>query len=326
MSKPRIVVSGRIFDDQLDFLRQSFDVLDNQQNALWTPETLRENMQGAVGAMVTLSDRVDEALLQACPDLRGVCNMAVGYNNIDIAACTARGVMCTNTPGVLTQSTADLGFVLMMAAARRITESERYLRAGRWTQPLALDAMGGTDVYGAALGIVGMGRIGQAIARRGVYGFDMELIYHNRSRLDAGVEQGLKARYGTLDEVLTQADHVVLVLPYTKEVHHLIGARELSLMKSTATLTNIARGGIVDENALVDALKEGRIAGAALDVYEGEPHINPRLLEINNLVLTPHIGSASVPTRRAMCRLSMDNLIAILAGQMPKTPVNPEAW
>ena len=323
-AKPKIVVSGRIFDDQLEKLRQFFTVVDNQQDAKWSPEQLQEHMKDAVGALVTLSDRVDEALLAQCKNLKAVCTIAVGYNNIDVAACSARGIVCTNTPGVLTQTTADLGFVLMMAAARRITESERFLRAGKWVKPLALDAMAGTDIYGATLGVIGMGRIGQAIARRGVYGFDMKLVYHNRSRLDTSIEEGLKARYGTMDEVLGQADHVVLVLPYTKESHHMIGKRELGLMKPTATLTNIARGGIVDENALADALQDGKIAAAALDVYEGEPQVNARLLSLDNVVLTPHIGSASIPTRRVMCQLAIDNLEAILAGKMPPTPVNPQ--
>jgi len=321
-NKPKIVVSGRIFDDQLQALKGRYDVIDNQANVFWAPEQLASHMKDAVGAIVTLSDKVTKELLVQCPNLKVVCNIAVGYNNIDVAACTQQGIVCTNTPDVLTESTADLGFSLMMAAARRITEGERYLRAGRWTQPLALDAMTGGDLYGTTLGIIGMGRIGRAVARRGVFGFDMKLVYHNRSRLDAAMEKDLNATYATKDEVLAQADHVVLVMPYTPENHHLIGAQELALMKPTATLTNIARGGIVDENALADALAAGKIASAALDVYEGEPKVNPRLLALDNIVMTPHIGSASVPTRRKMCQLSIDNLDAVLSGQPAKTPVN----
>ena len=321
-TKPKIVVSGRIFDDQLEVLQKQYEVIDNQKNVFWSPERLIANMKDAVGALVTLSDKVTRDVLLQCPDLKVVCNIAVGYNNIDVAACTERGIVCANTPDVLTESTADLGFALMMAAARRVTEGERYLRAGKWTQPLALDAMNGTDLFNATLGVIGMGRIGQAVARRGVNGFNMKLVYHNRSRLDAEVEKSLNATYATKDEVLVQADHIVLVMPYTPENHHLIGRRELALMKPTATLTNIARGGIVDENALADALESGQIASAALDVYEGEPKVNPRLLELSNIVMTPHIGSASTPTRRSMCQLAIDNLDAVLSGRPAKTPVN----
>lgn len=321
-TKPKIVVSGRIFDDLLEALQKQYEVIDNQKNVFWSPEQLIANMKDAVGALVTLSDKVTRDVLLQCPDLKVVCNIAVGYNNIDVAACTERGIVCANTPDVLTESTADLGFALMMAAARRVTEGERYLRAGKWTQPLALDAMNGTDLFNATLGIIGMGRIGQAVARRGVNGFNMKLVYHNRSRLDAEVEKSLNATYATKDEVLAQADHVVLVMPYTPDNHHLIGRRELALMKPTATLTNIARGGIVDENALAEALESGQIASAALDVYEGEPKVNPRLLELSHVVMTPHIGSASTPTRRSMCQLAIDNLDAVLSGRPAKTPVN----
>lgn len=321
-SKPKIVVSGRIFDDQLAQLKQKYNVVDNQQDQPWSAQILTQHLKDAHGALITLSDKVDETVLAQCTHLKAICNIAVGYNNIDVKACTARGIICTNTPDVLTESTADLGFALMMAAARRVPEGDRYVRAGKWTQPLALDAMAGTDLYGATLGIIGMGRIGRALARRGVYGFNMKLVYHNRSQLDAQTEKELKATYATKDEVLAQADHVVLVMPFSPEAYHMIGTREFDLMKPTATLTNIARGGIVDENALADALESGKISAAALDVYEGEPKVNSRLLTLANLVMTPHIGSASTPTRRAMCQLAIDNLEAILAGIAPKTPVN----
>lgn len=321
-NKPKIVVSGRIFEDQLQALKADYDVIDNQANAFWTSQQLVDHMRDAVGALVTLSDKVTKDVLSQCSQLKVICNIAVGYNNIDIAACTEKNIICTNTPHVLTESTADLGFALMMAAARRVTEGERFLRAGQWKQPLALDAMNGTDLYGATLGVIGMGRIGQAVARRGVYGFNMKLVYHNRSQLDATIEKALNATYASKDDVLKQADHIVLVMPYTAENHHMIGERELGLMKPTATLTNIARGGIVDENALADALNSRKIAAAALDVYEGEPQVNKRLLELDNIVMTPHIGSASRTTRRAMCQLAIDNLKAVLSGGVAKTPVN----
>jgi len=242
---------------------------------------------------------------------------AVGYNNIDLAACTAHGVLVSNTPDVLTETTADFGFALMMATARRIAEGERFLRAGRWTK-WSYDMLAGSDVHGATLGILGMGRIGQAIARRGALGFRMAVIYHNRSRLDAALERQLGARYVGKDELLRDSDHLVLVLPYGAESHHAIGAAELALMKPGATLTNIARGGIVDDAALAVALREHRIAAAGLDVFEGEPSVHPDLLALPNVVLTPHIASASVPTRLAMADLAADNLIAALGcGRWP---------
>jgi gluconate 2-dehydrogenase len=249
--------------------------------------------------------------------------MAVGYNNFDIAACTAHRVLATNTPDVLTETTADFGFALMMAAARRMAESERYLRRGEWTR-WSYDMFTGCDVHGATLGILGMGRIGQAIARRGALGFGMPVVYHNRSRLPAETEAALKARYVGKDELLAQADHLVLVLPYSAQSHHAIGAAELALMKPTATLTNVARGGIVDDVALAAALRDGQIAAAGLDVFEGEPALHPDLLAVPNVVLTPHIASASVATRKAMAHLAADNLIAALTGGRPPTPINPE--
>ena len=249
--------------------------------------------------------------------------MAVGYNNFDLAAMAARRVLGTNTPDVLTETTADFGFALMMAIARRVAEGEHFLRAGKWDR-WSYDMFAGADVYGATLGILGMGRIGQAIARRGAHGFRMNVVYHNRSRLTPEVEAECRARYVTKDELLRTADHLVLVLPYGKESHHAIGASELALMKPTATLTNIARGGIVDDAALAQALRERSIAGAALDVFEGEPKVHPDLLTVPNVVLTPHIASATVPTRRAMANLAVDNLIAALTGGAPPTALNPQ--
>jgi gluconate 2-dehydrogenase len=253
--------------------------------------------------------------------------MAVGYNNIDVVACTAHGVLVSNAPDVLTETTADFGFALMMAAARRITESEHFLRAGRWTR-WGHDMFTGADVHGATLGVLGMGRIGQAIARRGALGFGMPVIYHNRSRLDAAIEAQLGARYVAKDQLLRDSDHLVLVLPYGPQSHHAIGAAELALMKHTATLTNVARGGIVDDAALAMALRARRIAAAGLDVFEGEPAVHPDLLTLPNVVLTPHIASASLPTRRAMAHLAADNLIAALgAGPQagaPPTALNPQ--
>lgn len=322
----KVLVARAVFPDTVARLREHFEVDDNPQDAVLDKAALLARLQGKRGAFITGSERIDAGLLDACPMLRAVCTMAVGINNIDVAACTERGVLVANTPDVLTDTTADFGFALMMAAARRMAESERWLRSGAWRKWHYSQFLSG-DVHGTTLGILGMGRIGQAIARRGVLGFGMRLVYHNRTRLAADVEAALNARYVDKATLLREADHLVLVLPYSPEAHHAIGAAELSLMKPTATLTNVARGGIVDNAALAAALQQGRLAAAALDVFEGEPSVHPALLAVDNIVLTPHIASASVATRRAMAELAADNLIAALgcgpqAGR-PPTPVNP---
>ena len=327
MNRPRVLVARAIFPQVVDRLRLHFDVTDNPGDVIHDKAGLSALLQGHQGLIATASERIDAELLQAHPQLRAVCNMAVGYNNIDLPACTARGVMATNTPDVLTETTADFGFALMMAAARRITESERFLRRGEWTR-WAYDMFTGADVHGATLGILGMGRIGQGIARRGALGFGMRVIYHNRSRLPVEQEAPIGARYVDKPTLLREADHLVLVLPYSADSHHAIGAAELAQMKPTATLTNVARGGIVDDAALAQALKDRRIAAAGLDVFEGEPQLHPALLDLPNVVLTPHIASASVTTRLAMANLAADNLIAALgagpqAGRPPSL-LNPQ--
>jgi gluconate 2-dehydrogenase len=249
--------------------------------------------------------------------------MAVGYNNFDLDAMTAAGVLGTNAPDVLTETTADFGFALLMATARRVTESEHFLRAGLWTK-WSYDMFAGAEVHGTTLGILGMGRIGQGIARRGAHGFGMKVIYHNRSRLSPEREAECEARYVDKEELLRTADHLVLVVPYSAASHHAIGAAELALMKRTACLVNIARGGIVDDAALAVALREKRIAAAGLDVFEGEPKVHPDLLTVSNVVLTPHIASATIPTRMAMANLAADNLIGFLTQGKPLTPLNLE--
>lgn len=322
-----ILVARAAFPDLVERLREHFEVEDNPADHEYTPAELIERLQGKVGAITTSTERIDARVLDANPQLRAVCNMAVGYNNFDVAACTARGVLCTNAPDVLTQTTADLGFALMMAAARRMAEGERYLRSGLWKK-WSYDLLVGSDVHGSTLGVLGMGRIGQAIARRGHLGFGMRVLYHNRSRLPATVEQELGAAWVDLDTLLRTVDHLVIVVPYSPASHHLVGARELAMMKPTATLTNIARGGVVDDAALAQALSERRIAAAGLDVFEGEPEVHPGLLAVPNVVLTPHIGSATEATRRAMFSLAAENLVAALghgpfAGR-PPNPINPE--
>ncbi len=321
--KPAVLVARAVPDAVLQRLREHLEVDDNQADEPLSAAELSARLAGKVGLLATTGERVDAALLAAHPQLRAVANMAVGYNNLDVAAMTAAGVLASNTPDVLTETTADFGFALMMATARRIAESEHFLRAGRWRK-WSWDLFAGAEVHGSTLAILGMGRIGQAIARRGALGFGMRVIYHNRSRLPAADEVPLKARYVDKATLLREADHLVLVLPYAPESHHTIGAAELALMKPTATLTNIARGGIVDDAALAAALRARRIAAAGLDVFEGEPAVHPDLLDIPNVVLTPHIASASVATRTAMAALAADNLIAALTGGKPPTPINPE--
>lgn len=323
MTKPKILVARRAPAAVVEKLSAHFDVDAVAGDAVLAPDELRARLHGKAGAWITGTERITAELLDACPTVRAICTMSVGYNHIDLPACTARGVLVTNTPDVLTESTADFGFALLMATARRMSEGERLLREGRW-KSWAWDFLAGADVHGATLGILGMGRIGQAIARRGRFGFGMNVIYHNRSQLPPETEAELGARYLSKDELLRQADHLILVLPYSAEVHHCIGAAEIALMKPTATLVNIARGGIVDENALAAALREQRIAAAGLDVFEGEPQVNPALLTLPNVVLTPHIASATQPTRLAMAALAADNLVAALTGARPATPLNPQ--
>lgn len=323
MSRPKVLVTREVFDEVLEYLRQHFDVADNQQDAQLDPEALARLAADKDGLMTALTERVDEPLLVRCPNLRAVCNIAVGYNNIDVPACTRRGVMATNTPGVLDESTADLAWALILGAARRVTEAEAYLRAGRWKR-WELKQLLGTDVHHATLGVIGMGRIGQAIARRAA-GFEMRVIYHNRSRLDPALEQKLNATHVNREELLGQADFLVLQVPYSAATHHLIGEAELKRMKRSAVLVNTARGGVVDDAALARALRDGTIRAAGLDVYENEPALNTELLKLVNVVLLPHIGSSTEDTRRAMAMTAAKNLVAALTGNHPPNLLNPEA-
>jgi gluconate 2-dehydrogenase len=324
--RPSILICRRVFPETVARLREHFDVETNDADDIWSRDELTARLQGKAGVFVTGTQDVDAALLDACPELRAVCSLAVGYNNIDVAECTARGVAVSNAPGVLSETTADFGFALLMAAARRVGESERFLRRGEWTK-LSVDLFAGTEVHGATLGILGMGRIGQAIARRGAHGFAMPVLYHNRSPLADEVAGALGARYVSRETLLAESDHLVIVVPYSAVSHHLVGAAELARMKPTATIVNIARGGIVDDAALAAALRAGRPGAAGLDVFEGEPSVHPELLALPNVVLTPHIASASLPTRRAMANLAAENLICLLApavGRTPPTVLNPE--
>ncbi|HTN64562.1 MAG TPA: D-glycerate dehydrogenase [Burkholderiaceae bacterium] len=322
--KPRILIARAIFPEVIERLAAHFEVESNQDDRVFSAAELQQKLRDKDGLLATGSERVTAELIGAGTRLKAVCNMAVGYNNIDLAAATRAGILVTNTPDVLNQTTADFGWALLMATARRVTEAEHWLRAGHWNK-WSYDGFLGADVHGSTLGIIGMGRIGQAIARRSL-GFDMQVLYHNRSHLAPELEAHCNhAQYVSKQQLLRDADHVMLVLPYSPESHHTIGAAELALMKPGATLVNIARGGIVDDVALIAALRARRIAAAGLDVFENEPALHPDFLGLSNVVLTPHIASASEPTRRAMADCAAANLIAALAGATPPNLLNPEA-
>ena len=325
ITKPKILVARAIFPDALAKLEEKFEVQSNQADDVFSPEQLRKHLAEVKGALVFGSERIDRNTLSDAKDLKIVANISVGYNNFDVPAMTAAGVMATNTPDVLTDTTADFGFALLMATARRITESEHWIRNGQWDKMSIVYNPLGMDLHNTTLGIIGMGRIGQGIAKRAL-GFGMKVLYHNRKRLSETDEKACGARYVDKETLLREADHVVLVVPYSAESHHLIGAKEIALMKPTATLVNIARGGIVDDAALAAALKAKTIFAAGLDVYEGEPKVHPELLKLSNVVLAPHIASATEKTRRAMVALAIDNLNAALEGKRPPSLINTELW
>jgi glyoxylate reductase len=278
-------------------------------------------LQDAEALVCLLTDAIDEALLARAPRLRVVANVAVGYNNIDVPAATRRRIVVTNTPGVLTETTADFTWALLLATARRVAEADAFTRAGRFTEWGLMLLLGG-DVHGKTLGILGLGRIGRAVARR-AQGFSMRILYHDALR-DPEAERALGVVYCEKDTVLRESDFVTLHVPLLPETHHYINERELRLMKPTAYLVNAARGPVVHEAALVHALREGWIAGAGLDVYEEEPRVHPRLLECRNAVLAPHIASASRETRLRMATMAVEDALAVLEGQRPAHPVNPE--
>lgn len=317
----RVLVTRAIFPEVLEDLAKHFEVEANQQDVDWSATELVQRLQGKTGALTFGLERIDASLLAQCPQLRMCANMTVGYNNFDLDAMQVASVIGSNAPDVLTETTADFAFALLLATARRVTEGELFLRSGRW-QRWRYDLLAGAEVHGTTLGVIGMGRIGQAIARRAALGFGMQVLYHNRRPLDTATETAFRARFVSKEALLRTADHVVLVVPYSAATHHCIGVTELGWMKPTATLVNIARGGVVDDTALAHALRDKRIAAAGLDVFEGEPAVQPDLLRLPNVVLTPHIASATIGTRRAMARLAADNLIGYLVHGRAVTPLN----
>ena len=323
MSEPKIVVTRRIPEPAVEILREAGDVWVSPDDRPLEVSELHEAIAGADVVVTLLHDKVDDAFLDAAGDqLRAVCNVAVGFDNIDVPAATKRGVLVTNTPAVLTEATADLAMTLILAVTRRIGEGERIIRAREpWSWHMFM--LLGTGLQGKTLGVVGMGAIGQSLARR-AKAFGMEIVYSDARQAPAEVEQELGARRVELDELLRTADVVSIHAPLMDETRHLINADTLGLMKESAYLVNSARGPIIDEAALVDALKAGKIAGAGLDVYENEPETHPGLVELDNVVLLPHLGSATIETRTAMGVLAAENAVLALRGERPKTPVNPE--
>jgi len=323
MAEPKIVVTRRIPEPAVEILREAGDVWVSPDDRPLEVSELHEAIAGADVVVTLLHDKVDDAFLDAAGDqLRAVCNVAVGFDNIDVPAATKRGVLVTNTPAVLTEATADLAMTLILAVTRRIGEGERIIRAREpWSWHMFM--LLGTGLQGKTLGVVGMGAIGQSLARR-AKAFGMEIVYSDARQAPAEVEQELGARRVELDELLRTADVVSIHAPLMDETRHLINADTLGLMKESAYLVNSARGPIIDEAALVDALKAGKIAGAGLDVYENEPETHPGLVDLDNVVLLPHLGSATIETRTAMGVLAAENAVLALRGERPKTPVNPE--
>ncbi|MFB3884348.1 MAG: 2-hydroxyacid dehydrogenase [Thermodesulfobacteriota bacterium] len=320
--KPKVFISQKIFDEAVAILKNYFEVEENRIDVPLPTNVLIEKLQGKSGAIVLLTDQIDGRVLSKCPDLRIVCNIAVGYNNIDIEACTRHKVMVTNTPGVLDDTTADFTWALLLATARRVAEADQYLRSLKWKRWGLKDFLG-YDVHHKVLGICGLGRIGQGVARR-ARGFNMKILYTDVSRAASSIEEDLKANFVDKKTLLSESDFITLHVPLLPETTHYVSSAEFSSMKPTAILINASRGPVVDEKALVQALKEGRIAGAGLDVYENEPKVEPELIGMKNVVLAPHIASASYETRLKMTMMAAENLVAGLTGKRPPNLVNPE--
>jgi len=322
--KSRVLISQKIFDEVVAMVKQHFEVDWNQSETPLSPSVLIQRLRDKMGAIILLTDRIDEEVLSKCSELKIVSNVAVGYNNIDVEACTRRGVMVTNTPGVLDDTTADLTWALLLATARRIVESDQYLRSSQW-KGWGLMQFLGYDVHHKVIGICGLGRIGQRVARR-AKGFEMQILYTDVIRAAPSLEEELGALFVDKKTLLSQSDFITLHVPLMPETTHYISTADFALMKPSAILINASRGPVVDEKALVQALKEGRIAGAGLDVYEKEPEVEPGLLEMKNVVLTPHIASASHESRLKMAIMAAENLVAGLMGKLPPNLVNEEVF
>jgi glyoxylate reductase len=321
--RPSILISRSLPAEAVTRARAKAEVDVNEADSPLPRNELIRRLQGRQGLVCMISEAIDEELLAACPDLKVASNVAVGFNNIDVAAATKRGVVVTNTPDVLTETTADFAWTLLMAIARRMVEADRYVRDGKFDQWKNMLLLGG-DIHGKTLGIVGFGRIGRAMARR-AQGFGMRVLYQDAVAADSAKERDLRASRTDIASLLRESDFVTLHTPLLPETRHLINAQSLKTMKKTAYLINASRGPVVDEAALAQALKEGWIAGAGIDVFEDEPKVHPGLMGLPNVVLAPHIGSASWETRLQMANLAVDNCLAVLEGRTPTTPVNAEA-
>ncbi len=320
--RPKVLVTRKVFDEVLNLLGKHFDIESNQRDVPFSPIQLVKRLQGKAGAVTLLTDIIDDRLLAQCPELKVVCNVAVGFNNIDVKACTRRGVMASNTPGVLDDTTADFTWCLLLSTARRVVEADNFFRSGKW-KGWGLMQFLGHDVHHKTLGIVGFGRIGKGVARR-AKGFDMRVIYTDVQRTDEATEREYSVMYVDKRTLLRESDFVSLHVPLFPETTHYVSHAEFALMKRTAILINASRGPVLDEKALVKAVKEGKIAGAGLDVYEKEPKCERGLLGMKNVVLAPHIASASIETRAKMATMAAQNCIAGLSGQRPPNLLNPE--
>jgi glyoxylate reductase len=322
--KKKILVTRNLPDKAMKLLYETYDVELNPWDRVMTEDELIEGIRDKQGLLCLLTDNISAEIMDEAKNLKVISNYAVGFNNIDVKAATERGIPVTNTPGVLTETTADLAWALLMATARRVVEADAFMRKGAYKGWGPMLFLGG-DVYGKTLGLIGMGRIGSAVARRAV-GFNMRILYYDMNRLPEDEEKTLNLEYADFDEILRSSDFVSLHVPLVPSTKHLIGTRELSLMKPTSYLINTSRGPVVDEKALVEALRSKKIAGAGLDVYENEPEMAPGLAQLESVVLLPHIASASVDTRTKMGTIAACNLMTGLAGELPANCVNPEVF
>ena len=320
--RPRILISRKIFGEALAIVKQHFEVEENLSDTPFSPEVLTRKLQGKAGVIIRLTDRIDGVLLSHCPGLKIVSNIAVGYNNIDIEVCTRRRIMVTNTPGVLDDTTADFTWTLLLATARRVVEADQYLRSGNWKGWELMEFLG-YDVHHKILGICGMGRIGRKVAQR-AKGFNMQTLYTDIVPADLSVEKELGIRFVDKKTLLSESDFVTIHVPLLLQTTYYISKTELNLMKPTAILINTSRGPVIDEKTLAEALQEGKIAGAGLDVYENEPEVEPALLHMKNVVLAPHIASASHETRLRMAMMAAENLVTGLTGKRPPNLVNED--
>ncbi|MGB7343143.1 MAG: D-glycerate dehydrogenase [Pirellulaceae bacterium] len=323
-SKPRIFLTRQLPPQCMQALQEKSHLTMNSHDRYLSKQEIVDAVRDVDGLLCLLTDTIDADILDANPNLKVVANYAVGFNNVDVAAAAQRKIPVTNTPGVLTETTADMAFALLMTAGRRVAEGDRFVRSKAWEGWGPLQFLG-ADITGATLGLIGLGRIGKAMLRR-AKGFDMNVIYWNRTRMDAAEERDLGVKYRSMEEVLQQSDFVSLHVALNDATRHLVGADQLAMMKPTATIINTARGPVIDEKALVAALKSGAIASAGLDVYENEPLLEPELYELENAVIAPHLGSATLGTRTLMGNMAIDNCLAACRGERPPNLVNPEIY